>query len=363
MIYHRAQSRNFSEPKSLDLCRPMVVFGKCQFSAAITRCPDLNSDRDGTQMLNSSRNDNKARNEIKFTRDLDWNLFKTFHEIVHAQGVTKAALTLNRKQPALSLALRRLEIELGVKLCHRGPSGFKLTDEGQLLSGACARMSDIVRSVPSQMADTKIDVRGRVRVHLISNLVHEVLDAAISSFHQKYPAVEIVIDVATWADVVKSLLQDEIDIGLAPSRTRRAEINYRHLFSEIHRPYCGRAHHLYGRQIDNAALLADERFILTGADEPDELTDFRLRHGLGHILAGMSEHLEEAKRMAVLGIGLCFLPEGFALPDVEAGRLWPLLTSSDAPQMDVFVMTNAVSPAHLARRLLVDELIQQAALR
>jgi DNA-binding transcriptional LysR family regulator len=311
-------------------------------------------------MFTSSRNSNKARNEFKFARDVDWNLFKVFEEIVNAQGVTKAALALNRQQPAISLALQRLEGELGVKLCHRGPNGFKLTDEGQLLAGACAQMSEIVRSVPSHMADTRTDVRGRVRLRVISSLVNEVLDQAIFSFHQKYPAVEIIIDVAPWADVVKSLLQDEIDIGLAPSRTRRAEISYQLLFSEVHRPYCGRTHHFFKTRIDDAALLADEKFILTGADEPDELTDFRLRYGLGRILAGMSEHLDEAKRMTILGVGLCFLPDGLARPDVEADRLWPLLTGGDVPQMDVFVMTNAVAPARLARQLLVDELVQHA---
>ncbi|WAX96925.1 LysR family transcriptional regulator [Aminobacter sp. NyZ550] len=311
-------------------------------------------------MFNSSRSFKKSRNESKFARDVDWNLFKVFEEIVKAQGVTNAALTLNRQQPAISLALRRLEVELGVKLCHRGPRGFKMTDEGQLLAGTCAQMSEIVRSVPSQMAGTKTDIRGRVRVHLISNLVNDVLDQAIFSFNQKYPAVEIIIDVAPWADVVKSLLQDEIDIGLAPSRSPRAEIGYQYLFSEVHRPYCGRNHHFYESRIDDAALLADEKFILTGADEPVELTDFRLRYGLGRLSAGMSEHLEEAKRMTVLGVGLCFLPDGFARPDVEAGRLWPLLSQGDVPQMDIFVMTNAVAPARLARQLLVDELVQHA---
>ena len=65
--------------------------------------------------------------------------------------------------------------------------------------------------------------------------------------------------------------------------------------------------------------------MLTGADEGDELTQFRLEHGLGRNIAGMSAHLEEAKRLAILGVGLCFLPEGYAQPDVDGGRLWPLL--------------------------------------
>ncbi len=309
-------------------------------------------------MPKSPRNDLKARNEVKFTRDVDWNLFKVFHEIVQAEGVSKAALKLNRQQPALSLALQRLETELGASLCIRGPHGFRLTDEGQILAQTCARLSELVRSVPSQVADTRIDVRGRVRIHLISSLVNETLDTAILTFHQRYPGVEIIIDVATWADVVKSLLQDEIDIGIAPARTQRLGINYQHLFHEVHRPYCGQTHHLYGQQVDDAAMLTGEGFILTGADEPDELTDFRLRHGLGRISAGMSEHLEEAKRMAILGVGVCFLPEGFARPDVEAGRLWPLLAGSDAPRMEVFAMTNAIASPHLARQLLVDELVR-----
>lgn len=312
-------------------------------------------------MFINSRNSHKPRTEPKFARDIDWNLFKVFEEIVSARGVTKAAFTLNRQQPAISLALQRLEIELGVKLCHRGPKGFKLTDEGQLLADACAQMSEIVRSVPSQIADTRINVRGRVRLRIISSLVNEVLDQTIFSFHQKYPAVEIIIDVAPWADVVKSLLQDEIDIGLAPSRAMRSEIKYQHLFSEVHRPYCGRSHHLYNHVMDDPGLLTDERFILTGADEPDELTDFRLRHGLGRTSAGMSEHLEEAKRLAILGVGLCFLPEALAQPYVEAKRLWPVLTGADVPKMDVFVMTNAVAPARLARQLLVDEFIRHVA--
>ena len=47
-----------------------------------------------------------------FSRNVDWNLLKTFHEIVEAGGVSRAGRALRRKQPALSLALKRLEAEL-----------------------------------------------------------------------------------------------------------------------------------------------------------------------------------------------------------------------------------------------------------
>ena len=43
---------------------------------------------------------------VNFSRKVDWNLLKTFHEIAEAGGVSRAGRALRRKQPALSLALK-----------------------------------------------------------------------------------------------------------------------------------------------------------------------------------------------------------------------------------------------------------------
>ena len=56
------------------------------------------------------------------------------------------------------------------------------------------------------------------------------------------------------------------------------------------------------------------------------------------------EHLDEAKRLTSLGIGICFLPEAFAAPDVAEGRLWPLLAAAEQPSMPIFVITNPPRP-------------------
>ena len=90
--------------------------------------------------------------------------------------------------------------------------------------------------------------------------------------------------------------------------------------------------------------IADESFILTGADEPDELTQFRLRHRLGRHVAGLSEHLEEARRLTMLGLGICFLPQEFAAPDVVEGRLHPLLPPFEDCTNQIYVITNPGTP-------------------
>jgi LysR family transcriptional regulator, transcriptional activator for bauABCD operon len=104
------------------------------------------------------------RRELQFARTLDWNLLKVFHEIVDANGLTRAAEELSRKQPAISLALRRLEDQLGVVLCRRGSTGFELTDEGRVLSGICRSILDHVREVPARIFNLQENLTGHIHV-------------------------------------------------------------------------------------------------------------------------------------------------------------------------------------------------------
>ena len=290
------------------------------------------------------------------SQHLDWNLLKYFAVIVEAGGITRAAKRLGRKQSAVSLALMRLEQRLNARLCRRGPGGFALTEEGQRLAKSCALLSDHIQHLPESIVEGAVVVRGPIRIRLISNLVNEKLDEIIASFNKKYPDIELLVDVATWASVVDSLLRQDIDVGVAPTPSKRAELSYFPVFKEVHRPYCGRGHRLFGQQVTNPSTMVDDAFILTGSDEPDQLSDFRLKHALGGHVAGITEHLEEARRLAVLGVGICFLPEGYAAPDVAAGRLWPLLGKRGMPDMQIYIITNPKGPLHLSRQLFIQEL-------
>jgi LysR family transcriptional regulator, transcriptional activator for bauABCD operon len=290
-----------------------------------------------------------------FSRNVDWNLLKTFHEIAEAGGVSRAGRVLRRKQPALSLALKRLETQLGVTLCKRGPRGFQLTDEGMLVAETCRSLNSLVCNVPKRLGNLAEEVRGRISIQVMSSLICERFDRAISRFHKKHPNVEILIDITTWDSVAAALLRDEIDVGVASAQTLRSDLNYDFLFDEMHGAYCGRGHPLFGKSVGNPAELARFSFVLTAADEPDVLTAYRTRHGLGVHVAGLSEHLDEAKRLAALGIGICFLPTAFAAPEVEAGRLWPVLRQAEQICVPVFVITKR-GPSKLARQLLLAEI-------
>ena len=309
-------------------------------------------------MAASNRNAQSAETQPmtgrRFAQSLDWNLLRTFYQIVQAGGISEAARRSSRKQPALSMALKRLEDHVGARLCRRGPGGFKLTREGELLAETCGALYGGVANIPHSVANVATDVHGRVRIQLISNLVDPRIDDAIQSFHRAHQLVELFISVATWDVIQRSVLRDEVEIGIAPSHHWDSDLRYELLFHEVYRPYCGRSHPLFGVTADRPADLAAYPFILTGADEPYQQTKFRQRYGLGRHVAGLSEHLEEARRMTVLGLGLCFLPEAFVARETESGHLHPVLGSDNNPSSEISVISHPQAPPHRARDLLLE---------
>lgn len=290
----------------------------------------------------------------RFATDLDWNLLKTFHEIVLAGGISNAARIKARKQPALSMALKRLEEHLGTVLCHRGPSGFHLTHEGEMLAETCSRIFGSIANVPDRLASSTTEIRGRVRIQIISNLVDDAVDTCLRDFHQIYPAVEIFVTVSGWEVVPREVLRNAADIGMAPSHMRLQTLHYEPFFKEVYQAYCGRSHPLFGRTFMNPRDLSPYGLIHTGIDEPAELMAYRSKFGIGRTIAGLAERIEEARRLALLSVGVCFLPEAFTRSDVIAGRLHPLLETENVPSSEIYLISNPEAPPHRARDKLLD---------
>lgn len=289
--------------------------------------------------------------EDRFPRNLDWNLLYTFHVIVQCGNLTRAAARLGRKQPAISLALRRLEGHLGLPLCARASNRFELTSEGMVIAKVCAEIFHHVRDLPNRLANRPSEVIGRLRIVSVTSVTSPKLDWAIAEFHRQCPKAQIEIDIVPWEEVTRRLKKQTADIGIGPARFREAGFRYTLLYSEPVRIYCGRNHPLYGRMLESPEQAAAYGIILTGGDEPDVISRYRLEHGLGRVVAGQSEFMDEAKRLTLLGVGICFLPEPFAAREVEAGDLWPLFPDSESFTSDIFLISPPVEQAQLPARM------------
>ena len=275
-------------------------------------------------------------------------MLRTFAEIVRAGGVSRAARTLSRQQPAVSSALKRLEDHLGVQLCKRGPSGFELTDHGKALAEICFSMEKLLQTVPATF-DT---IAGELDDPGAADRRRQPGFAASRSGDR---AVQPRLSARRAADQRGAMHRDrgadsqqEAEIGVAPVKGSLDRLDYHYLYREQHVAVCGAGHPLAGKRFDDPAALADTAFILPEGDEAEPVRTYREAHGWGRTLAGQSLDLNEVRRMVIAGLGIALLPYEFLAADIEAGRIKLLMEPSPEVQDDVYIITNRASPRRLA---------------
>ncbi|WP_310535209.1 LysR family transcriptional regulator [Novosphingobium sp.] len=295
----------------------------------------------------------------KFASRVDWNLMRTFVDIVRAGGIGAAARQLNRQQPSISAALKRLEEHVGTELLHRTATGVEMTAAGKAMMALCEEMLEAARMVPHQIAQATRRVEGIVRIQIISGLVSPEFDEAIASFHRRNPAIHIEIRVSPWRGVLDSLEQGEVEIGVGYDSSVRGSLMYEPLLVERQQLYCSRTNPYFGYHVTRLGELKDEGFVLTGEDEIEQITHLRRRYRLGTNVSGAAEDINEARRLILHGVGIGFLPVLAAEAEVARGRLWPLLHADFEPSYDIFLLARSEPARDTATQLFWDEVLRR----
>ena len=295
----------------------------------------------------------------KFANRVDWNLMRTFVDIVRAGGIGAAARQLNRQQPSISAALKRLEDHVGASLLRRTATGVEMTAAGKAMMALCEDMLESARMVPHQIAQATKRVEGIVRIQIVSGLVSVEFDEAIASFHRRNPEIHIEIRVSPWRQVLDALERGEVEIGVGDDNAVRGSLMYEPLLVERQQLYCARSHPYFGYRVSRFNELKDEGFVLTGDDEIELITQLRRRYRLGTEVNGLAEDINEARRLIVHGVGIGFLPIYVAEDDVAKGRLWPLLHADAEPFYDIFLLARAQPARDTATQLFWDEVIRR----
>lgn len=304
-------------------------------------------------------NDRAPLIDRKFASRVDWNLMRTFVDIVRAGGIGAAARQLNRQQPSISAALKRLEDHVGATLLHRTASGVEMTAAGRAMMALCEDMLESARMMPHHIAQATKRVEGIVRIQIISGLVSPEFDDAIASFHRRNPAIHIEVRVSSWRQVLDALEQGEVEIGVGYDSNVRGDLMYEPLLVERQQLYCSRSNPYFGYRVSRLGELKDQGFVLTGDDEIEQITHLRRRYRLGTTMSGLAEDINEARRLIVQGVGIGFLPVLAAEGEVAKGRLWPILHADFEPSYDIFLLARSGTALDTATQLFWEEVVRR----
>ncbi|UTW12023.1 LysR family transcriptional regulator [Marinobacterium rhizophilum] len=275
---------------------------------------------------------------------LDWNLLRTFIAIVQEGSISRAAERLHLTQPAVSLALKRLEDRLGERMIVRSGNTFELSGAGELvyreavvIYGSIARLSMAVRDVPN-------DLSGVVRLALVTGVNSELFDQVLSDFHRNNPRVTFEILTGSSDDVQHALLHYNAAFGICLKRRKIEGLSDTVLLHQRYYLYCGESHPLFGKKNLQVEHLRNENFVSFASEQLDgvlaPLALYRAQERLEGRTVGTSCSLDEVARMVRTGIGIGALPEHVVRADLDASRLWKLPPEDGVARISLYLMWN-----------------------
>jgi len=276
--------------------------------------------------------------------DLDWNLLRTFMVIAREKSITRAANSLGQKQPSVSNALRRLEEKLGFQLAHRDPRNFELTSAGEATYEECRELFGAVGRLPNIARNLSGSVSGHLSIALASHVTSPIFDATLHQFHKDNPEATISLSVKSSQEVLETIRAKQATIGICllsgPVADLQSNLFYREHFSF----YCGPSHQLYGSTDVDLDDLRTQSRVSFYTDKIGNVLQpvarARQQMELSDTVSGVSNNLEEVRRMIIAGLGIGPLPDHVVERDVQNGRLHRLATPHEPILVDVHILHN-----------------------
>lgn len=139
---------------------------------------------------------------------------QAFLAVADLGNFTRAAARLNMAQPALSLTIRELEAELGLRLFDRTTRRVELTMAGADFSHAARKLMTDLDLAMRNARDLTERKRGRLVVGAPPLLAAMLLPRAIADYNRKFPGIEVrLIDTQT-DRIVDKVRSGEADCGV-----------------------------------------------------------------------------------------------------------------------------------------------------
>jgi DNA-binding transcriptional LysR family regulator len=238
-----------------------------------------------------------------------------FLAIVAERHFTRAARRLGIAQPPLSQQIRQLEEEVGATLFTRTARGVTLTAAGEaFLPHAEAALREVDRARTAARRVTHGDL-GTLRVGFTSAAsLNPLVPAAISSFRNTYPDVELRLIVQATSPLLAQLSQDQIDVAFVrPTSTERQSLRAIPLPDERLWIALPSGHALATRTRLRLDELRDQPFILypraNGSLLYDAIIAACQRAGFSPRVVQEAPQMASIVSLVAAGVGVTLVPE------------------------------------------------------
>jgi DNA-binding transcriptional LysR family regulator len=144
---------------------------------------------------------------------MDINQLEVLVAVAQKQSFSRAAEALHRTQPAVSQAIRRLELELGEALFDRSSKDGTLTAAGYVLNDFAQQILNLRHGAHAAIKELKDLHRGKLTLSANEYTVMYLLPV-IPLFRARHPHIKVEVKRGLASRIPSEILGRDIDIGV-----------------------------------------------------------------------------------------------------------------------------------------------------
>lgn len=283
--------------------------------------------------------------------------YKVFYYVAGLGSITLAAGELSISQPAVSQAVKQLEIATGAKLFVRSAKGVRLTAEGAVLFNYVEKGYEQIRLGEKKLEQMLNLDYGEVRIGASDMTLQFYLLPFLEKFHEQYPKIKVNVTNAPTPETLRYLKEDKIDFGVVSAPFPAEEDIEAVAVKEIEDIFvAGRKFLQYKnkmldfKDLEQLPLISLEK----GTSTRRYMDMFLSKNGVT-----ISPEFELATsdmivQFALRNLGVGMVMREFAAEYMESGKLFELRFNKMIPKRHFCIVTTPKHPVSVSARQLLD---------
>ncbi|HZS43710.1 MAG TPA: LysR family transcriptional regulator [Blastocatellia bacterium] len=254
---------------------------------------------------------------------MEFSQLETFAAIASERSFSRAAERLFRTQPAISIALRKLEEEIGVSLFDRSKKQPELTAAGAEFLSYAQRLLSLRQETQDSMTALTSLHAGKVSIAANESTSLYLLPQMILNYRKRYPNIKIEVSRSSSERLPRDLSERNLDCGILSYRPTNPELA---LFPILHDELTlimSPKHPLAKARTVRINDLGNEHFIAHNVKSPARVKVIEAfqRHNTPLNITIELSTMETIKRFVEMNIGIGFVPRICVQREIQEEKL------------------------------------------
>jgi DNA-binding transcriptional LysR family regulator len=286
---------------------------------------------------------------------MELSTLKVFMTVADERSFSRAAEKLSRTQPAVSLALQRLEMELGEKLLDRSAKEVVLTDAGRAVLEYARRFQNLECELENSMAELRDHSAGRLMIGANESTGLYLL-RHIERYRRLYPKVKVQVRRSFSSRIPADIMDGNLELGVISYEPRDERLRSRVILTDSLAFVVSPKHRLAKRHTVPLSELGEETFVAHNVVSPYRdivLRAFQTR-GVRLNMDIEMPTVEMIRWMVEENQGVAFLPRMCVEQEIAEKRL----IAVRVPEIEVERKIFLVQPARRALSYAADAFLK-----